>query len=60
MSGENFDAFMAIELTEKGLKDIKGKVSISSVFENIPEEKVEEYNKHFPALQKMKFPDQWQ
>jgi len=60
MSGENFDAFMAIELTEKGLEEIKGKVSISPVFENIPEEKVEEYNKKFQALRKMKFPDQWE
>lgn len=58
-SGKNFDAFMAIELYENSLDDVKGKVHLSSVFENIPEEKVEAYNKKFPPLRKLKFPEQW-
>jgi len=59
-SGKNFDAFMAIELYENSLDDVKGKVHLSSVFENIPEEKVDAYNQKFPPLRKLKFPEQWE
>jgi len=41
--GKNFDAFMGIELVEG----------------NLPKEEVEEYNKKFPKLQKLRFPGQW-
>ena len=58
-NGKNFDAFMGIELVEGGMKGIKGKFYGSEVFENLPKEEVEEYNKKFPQLQKLRFPGQW-
>lgn len=57
--GKNFDAFMGIELTEGSMKDIKGKFYYSEVFENLQSEEVEEYNKKFPKLEKLRFPGQW-
>ncbi|WMM26289.1 GNAT family N-acetyltransferase [Tissierella sp. MB52-C2] len=57
--GKNFDAFMGIELVEGSMKGIKGKFYQSEVFENLPKEEVEEYNKKFPQLQKLRFPGQW-
>lgn len=57
--GKNFDAFMGIELIPGSMKDIKGKFYESKVFENLPEEEVDEYNKNFPRLQKLRFPGQW-
>lgn len=58
-NGKNFDAFMGIELVEGGMKNIKGKFYESEVFDHLPKEEVEEFNKRFPGLQKMKFPGQW-
>ena len=57
--GKNFDAFMGIELTEGSMKNIKGKFYYSEVFENLSKEEVEEYNKKFPKLEKLRFPGQW-
>jgi len=57
--GKNFDAFMGIELSEGSLKGIKGKFYESEVFTDLPKEEVEEYNKKFPKLPKLRFPDQW-
>lgn len=57
--GKNFDAFMGIELTEGSMEGIKGKFYESKVFEELPKEAVEEYNKKFPRLEKMRFPGQW-
>lgn len=57
--GKNFDPFMGIELVEGGMKNIKGKFYESEVFDHLPKEEVEEFNKRFPGLQKMKFPGQW-
>ena len=57
--GKNFDAFMGIELVENGMKNISGKFYSSEVFDNISKEEVEEYNKKFPLLEKMRFPGQW-
>jgi predicted N-acetyltransferase YhbS len=57
--GKNFDAFMGIELAEDSMKDIKGKFYESETFENLPKEEVEEYNKRFPQLKKLRFPGQW-
>lgn len=57
--GKNFDAFMGIELGKDSMKYIKGKFYESKVFDNLPKEKVEEYNKKFPKLQKLRFPGQW-
>ena len=57
--GKNFDAFMGIELRENSMESIKGKFYESEIFENLPKEEVEEYNKKFPMLQKLRFPGQW-
>ncbi len=57
--GENFDAFMGIELIPGGLEGVKGKFYESDVFENLPEEEVEEFNKKFPYLEKLRLPGQW-
>ncbi|MEG0772572.1 GNAT family N-acetyltransferase [Clostridium sp.] len=58
-NGRNFDAFMGIELGEGSMKDIKGKFYESELFENLPKDEVEEYNKKFPLLKKLRFPGQW-
>jgi predicted N-acetyltransferase YhbS len=57
--GKNFDAFMAFELAKDSMKDIKGKFYESEVFVNLPKQEVEDYNKNFPKLQKLRFPGQW-
>lgn len=57
--GKNFDAFMGIELVEGGMEGVKGKFYESEVFTDLPKEAVEEFNKKFPQLQKIKFPGQW-
>ncbi len=58
-NGKNFDAFMGIELAEDSMKGIKGKFYESEVFKNLKKKEVEEYNKNFPKLQKLRFPGQW-
>ena len=58
-SGDNFDAFMGIELAKDSFKDIKGKFYESQVFENLPKKEVEVYNENFPKLKKLRFPGQW-
>lgn len=57
--GKNFDAFMCYELDKDSMRDIKGKFYESKVFENLPQEEVEEYNKKFPLMSKLRFPGQW-
>lgn len=57
--GKNFDAFMGIELSEGSLKGIQGKFYASEVFDNLPKDEVEEYNKNFPKLKKLRFLGQW-
>lgn len=57
--GKNFDAFMGFELGKDSMKDIKGKFYESEAFNNLPKEEVEEYNKNFPQLAKLRFPGQW-
>lgn len=58
--GKNFDAFMGIELIAGGMKNIKGKFYEPEVYENLPKEEVEEFNKRFPPLNKLRFPGQWE
>lgn len=58
-NGKNFDAFMGIELSYGSMKGIKGKFYESEVFNNLQKEEVEEYNKKFPELKKLRFPGQW-
>ena len=57
--GKNFDAFMAIELTEGGMRGVKGKFYEAEVFEQLPKDEVEAYTKKFPPLTKQKYPGQW-
>jgi predicted N-acetyltransferase YhbS len=57
--GKNFDAFMGFELTKDSMNYIRGKFYESEVFENLPKEEVEDYNKKFPQLKKLRFPGQW-
>ena len=57
---KNFDAFMGIELVKDGLKGVQGKFYESEVFENLPNEKVDEFDKKFPYMEKLKLPGQWE
>ena len=57
--GKNFDAFMAFELVHGGFNGIEGKFYESEVFQTLHKEEVEEYNKKFPLLEKLRFPGQW-
>ena len=54
------DSFMALELGEGSLKDVKGKFYGAKVFEEYTKDQVEEYNKKFPYIPKMRFPGQWE
>ncbi len=57
--GKNFDAFMALELTPGSLAGVQGKFYEADVFENLPEDEVEEFNKQFPPMEKLRLPGQW-
>lgn len=57
---KNFDAFMGIELVKDGLKGVQGKFYESEVFENLSNEKVNEFDKKFPYMEKLKLPGQWE
>ena len=56
---KNFDAFMGIELVKNGLDGVIGKFYESEVFEELFPEKVEEFDKKFPYMEKLKLPGQW-
>lgn len=58
--GKNFDAFMGIELVPGGLEGVRGKFYEAKVFEDSYSDKVEEYDKLFPYMQKLKLPGQWE
>ena len=58
-NGENFDAFMGIELIPGGLDGIRGKFYTAEVFENLTEEGVNEFNKKFPSMTKLRLSGQW-
>lgn len=57
--GKNFDAFMGRELYPDAFMGIKGKFYESEVFEDLPSDKVEEYTRLFPYMEKQRFPGQW-
>lgn len=59
VNGENFDAFMGIELTQGALSDFGGQFIEAEVFEDLPEEENEQWTKQFDAPPKQKFPCQW-
>ncbi len=58
--GKNFDAFMAIELMEGGMKNIKGQFYESEIFDDIPKDKVEVFDRQFEPKRKLYFPSQWE
>lgn len=57
--GKNFSAFMAYEIVPNGFSGITGKFYESEVFKQLYPEKVEELNKVFPYMEKLKLPGQW-
>lgn len=58
-NGKNFDAFMGIELVPNALKEVKGKFYESELFDHLDPKKVDEYDKRFPYMEKLKLPGQW-
>ena len=59
VDGKNFDAFMTYELNKDSMNGIKGRFYESKVFEDLQQEDVEEYDKKFPFMKKLRFPGQW-
>lgn len=59
IDSKNFDAFMGIELIEGAFNNVHGKFYETEVFNNLPPDKVEEFDKNFPYMQKLKLPGQW-
>lgn len=58
--GKNFDAFMGYEIVPNAFSEISGKYYESEVFEQLYPDKVEEYDKNFPYMEKLKLPGQWE
>lgn len=58
--GKNFPAFMGIELVPGSLAGVRGKFFEADVFESLPAEEVEEYDKGFPYMPKLNLAGQWQ
>ncbi len=56
--GNNFDAFMCLELDKGALIGIRGKYMEPEVFENIRERELEEYDSKFPPKEKKVTPGQ--
>lgn len=57
--GKNFDAFMGYELVSDAFDNVIGKYYESKVFEQLFAERVEEFDKGFPYMEKIKLPGQW-
>lgn len=57
--GKNFDAFMGIELIPGAMANVHGKFYEAEVFNNLSKSEVDEYDKKFPYLEKLKYPFQW-
>ncbi len=58
--GKNFDAFMGYEIVPSAFSEISGKYYESEVFEQLYPDQVEEYDKIFPYMEKLKLPGQWE
>jgi len=56
--GENFDAFMGLELVPDALANVVGKFYEPQVYHDLPKAEVEEYNKKFPYMEKLVLPGQ--
>ena len=57
--GKNFPAFMCLELSTNSMENINGKFYYADVFNNLPDSEVEEFDKQFPYMEKLKLPGQW-
>lgn len=57
--GQNWDSFMGIETIPGRIKDIKGKFYEPAVYDDLPEEEVDELTMKFPKLEKQYYPSQW-
>jgi len=57
--GKNFPAFMGYELIDSGLSNSSGRFFEAAVFENLTPEDVDEFDKSFPSMPKLKLPGQW-
>lgn len=58
--GKNFNAFMGYEIVPNAFSNVKGKYYESVVFDQLYPDKVEEYDKKFPYMEKLKLPGQWE
>lgn len=58
--GKNYDAFMGYEIVPNAFRKVKGSFYESLVFEQLHTDKVEEYDKRFPYMEKLKLPGQWE
>lgn len=58
--GKNFDAFMGYEIVPNAFHAISGKFYESGVFEQLYPNKVEEYDRKFPYMEKLKLEGQWE
>lgn len=57
--GQNFDAFMGLELVKGGLKGFGGKYDLPDVFQDFSDSETEAFTKSFHTPEKQKFPGQW-
>lgn len=57
--GENFPAFMGKELIPNGLDGVHGQFYDPPVYFDLPQEELEEFDKGFPYLEKLRLPGQW-
>lgn len=58
--GKNFDPFMGYEIVPNAFSEVSGRFYESEVFEQLYPDKVEEYDKKFPYMEKLKLPGQWE
>lgn len=58
--GGNFSSFMGYEIVPDAFASVSGKFYESEIFEQLYPDKVEEYDKNFPYMEKLKLPGQWE
>ncbi|WP_167958246.1 GNAT family N-acetyltransferase [Anaerosporobacter faecicola] len=59
LDGKNFDSFLGYELIPGGLAYPGAKFQEAAVYSELPAEEVEEYDKKFPYMEKLRLPGQW-
>jgi hypothetical protein len=50
---------MGIELIPGGMDNVHGKFYEAELFEDLPDEQVDQFSEKFPPLQKLRLPGQW-